>query len=246
VRAAMLAARHHRFLVRAPGNNDLSTRTGCSPSGGENGKVAMNVLTESSHEFGEFVRGHRETLLKLAFWMCGDCHASEDVVQDALVVIYRRWPGLDNAGRISYARAVVAHLVIREVRRRGRFKEDRQDEEAGAREEEQWADRLTVRDAVACLSARQREIVILRFWNALSTGEIADRLSIPAGTVRSDLTRAYAILRMLLQESSPSSDANGRVEIPAGGSLGIPAPRACDATVVEELSGTLRSTCELA
>lgn len=147
---------------------------------------------------------------------------------------------------VDLARAVVAHLVIREVRRRGRFKEDRQDEEAGAREEEQWADRLTVRDAVARLSARQREIVILRFWNALSTGEIADRLSIPAGTVRSDLTRAYAILRMLLQESFPLSDANGRVEIPAGGSLGIPAPRAGDATVVEELSGTLRSTCELA
>ena len=76
----------------------------------------MNIVTESGHEFGEFVRGYREKLRKFAFWMCGDWHASEDIVQDALMAIHRRWPGLDDAGRISYARTVVAHLVIREVR----------------------------------------------------------------------------------------------------------------------------------
>jgi hypothetical protein len=70
---------------------------------GRERKGGMNVATESSQEFGEFVRGRRETLRKLAFWMCGDWHASEDVVQDALVAIHRHWPGLDNAGRISYA-----------------------------------------------------------------------------------------------------------------------------------------------
>jgi RNA polymerase sigma factor (sigma-70 family) len=173
----------------------------------------MNEVTESNHEFGEFVRGYRETLRKQAFRMCGDWHASEDVVQDALVAIHRRWPGIDNAGRISYARTVVSHLVTREWGRRGRPSEDPQNErEAGAYEEEQWVDRVTVRDAVAHLSARQREIVMLRFWNALSTGEIAERLSLPAGTVRSDLTRAYAILRTLLQESFPSLDVNGHVE----------------------------------
>jgi RNA polymerase sigma factor (sigma-70 family) len=211
----------HRFLVQPSGSNNLSTRTGCSRSAGER-KGGLNVVTESSHEFGEFVRGHRETLRKLAFWMCGDWHASEDVVQDALVAIHRRWPGLDNAGRISYARTVVAHLVIRELGRRGRLKEDPRDEEAGACEEDQWVDRVTVRDAVAHLSARQQEIVMLRFWNALSTGEIADRLSMPAGTVRSDLTRAYATLRMLLQDSFPSPDVNGHAEVPAGSQLEAP------------------------
>jgi RNA polymerase sigma factor (sigma-70 family) len=161
----------------------------------------MNVVTESNHEFLEFVRNYREALRKQAFRMCGDWHASEDIVQDALVAIHRRWPRIDDAGRISYSRTVVAHLVIQEWGRRGLPHEDLRDEAAGACEEEQWVDRVTVRDAVAHLSARQKEIVILRFWNALGTGEIAERLSMPAGTVRSDLTRAYATLRMLLQES---------------------------------------------
>lgn len=162
-------------------------------------------MTESNHEFGEFVRGYRETLRKHAFWMCGDWHASEDVVQDALVAIHRYWPEIDNAGRISYARAIVSHLVIREWGRRDRRKEDPRDEtEAEASEEEKWVDRVTLRDAVAHLSVRQREVVMLRFWNALTTGEIAERLSLPAGTVRSDLTRAYAVLRTLLEGSFPS------------------------------------------
>ena len=56
----------------------------------------------------------------------------------------------------------------------------------------------------------------------------------PAGTVRSDLTRAYAILRLLLQESFPPPDVNGHVEIPAGGRLGAPGPRAGGRAVVEE------------
>jgi RNA polymerase sigma factor (sigma-70 family) len=205
----------------------------------------MNVVTASSHEFEEFVRGYRETLRKLAFWMCGDWHASEDVVQDALVAIYPRWPGLDNAGRISYARTVVQHLVIRELGRCGRLKEHPRDEEAGGCEEDRWVDRITVRDAVAHLSPRQREIVMLRFWNALGIREIAERLSMPAGTVRSDLTRAYAILRMLLQESLPSSGSSSHVEFPAGGRLRVPAPRAGD-VAVEELRSTLDNTRELA
>jgi RNA polymerase sigma factor (sigma-70 family) len=201
----------------------------------------MNVVTASSREFEEFARGYREKLRKLAFWMCGDWHASEDVVQDTLAAIYLRWPGLDNAGRISYARTVVGHLVIRELGRRGRLKEDPRDEEAGGCEEDQWVDRITVRDAVAHLSARQQEIVMLRFWNALGTREIAERLSMPAGTVRSDLTRAYAILRVLLQESFPSPGVNGHVEFPAGGQLGVPAPRVGD-VAVEELWSTHGNT----
>jgi len=205
----------------------------------------MNVVRASSHEFEEFVRCYRQKLRKLAFWMCGDWHASEDVVQDALVAICLRWPGLDKAGRLSYARTVVAHLVIRELGRRGRLKEDPRDEEAGGCDEDQWVDRITVRDAVAHLSAQQREIVMLRFWNALGTGEIAERLSMPAGTVRSDLTRAYAILRMLLKESFPAPGVNGHVEFPAGDKLGVPAPRADD-EAVEELRSTLDNTRELA
>lgn len=176
----------------------------------------MSAVTESSREFEEFVQGYRETLRKLAFWMCGDWHASEDVVQDALVAIHRRWQGLDNAGRISYARTVVTHLVIRKLRGRGQSEEDPLDEKAGVCEEERWVDRITVRDALAHLSARQRKIVMLRFWSALGTGEIAERLSMPAGTVRSDLTRAYGVLRMLLQESFLSPDVNGHAEVPAG------------------------------
>jgi RNA polymerase sigma factor (sigma-70 family) len=179
--------------------------------------------------------------------MCGDWHASEDVVQDALVAIHRRWPRLDNAGRVSYARTVVAHLVIRELGRRRQLKEDPWDEDAGACEEELWADRITVRDAVAHLSARQREIVMLRFWNALGTGEIAERLSMPAGTVRSDLTRAYATLRLLLQESFSSLRTSGHVEVPASGQLGVPIPQADDAAVAEEsVEQALDDTHELA
>ena len=68
-------------------------------------------------------------------------------------------------------------------------------------EEEKVVDRLVVWNALHDLSARQQRVVQLRFWGGLSTAEIARLLGMPAGTVRSDLTRAVAQLKGVLGAS---------------------------------------------
>lgn len=50
--------------------------------------------------------------------------------------------------------------------------------------------RLRVRSAVERLSAEQRRLLILRYWYDLSAVDIADRLDLPAATVRTKLRRA--------------------------------------------------------
>jgi RNA polymerase sigma-70 factor (ECF subfamily) len=51
------------------------------------------------------------------------------------------------------------------------------------------------RDLLAGLPARQREVLDLRFVAGLSYAEIAARLDIPPGTVRSRIHHAVALLR---------------------------------------------------
>jgi RNA polymerase sigma factor (sigma-70 family) len=65
--------------------------------------------------------------------------------------------------------------------------EDEQDPKPSRDEE------LVVR-AVDSLPDPFREVVVLRYWEKFSTEEIAVRLGIPAGTVRSRLTRADGML----------------------------------------------------
>jgi RNA polymerase sigma-70 factor (ECF subfamily) len=53
----------------------------------------------------------------------------------------------------------------------------------------------TIREALARLSAEQREILILRDFNDLGYAEIAQVLEVPHGTVMSRLHRARLALR---------------------------------------------------
>jgi RNA polymerase sigma factor (sigma-70 family) len=56
-------------------------------------------------------------------------------------------------------------------------------------------DRLLLADAIATLSPRARSVIELAFWSDLSQTEIAARLDLPLGTVKSDMRRALQRLR---------------------------------------------------
>ena len=59
---------------------------------------------------------------------------------------------------------------------------------------------LAVRGAIAQLSARQRAVVVLRYYEDLTDQQIASVLSCPVGSVKSSLHRAAAILRQHLDQ----------------------------------------------
>jgi RNA polymerase sigma-70 factor (ECF subfamily) len=54
------------------------------------------------------------------------------------------------------------------------------------------------------LTPEQRVVVVLRFWRDLSIEEIADRLDVPSGTVRSRLHYALRSLRAEIDRPPPA------------------------------------------
>lgn len=63
------------------------------------------------------------------------------------------------------------------------------------------ADRLVLEEAMAGFSDRVREVVRLAFVEDLTHAQIAERTRLPLGTVKSDLRRALARLRLELEAS---------------------------------------------
>ena len=70
-------------------------------------------------------------------------------------------------------------------------------------------DRLVLFDALAKMPARQRAVIVLRFWEDLDVGQTAQLLGCTEGTVKSQSARGLAKLRELLA-SEPQMEGQPR------------------------------------
>jgi len=73
------------------------------------------LRAEDEQAFREFVTTQMASLRKLAYMTCGDWHAAEDAVANALVKLYPRWRKLDRPD--LYAKTMVYRAAIDEKRR---------------------------------------------------------------------------------------------------------------------------------
>jgi RNA polymerase sigma factor (sigma-70 family) len=120
---------------------------------------------------GEVFSEHYGGFCRLATLLLGDRAAAEEVVQEAFLRTFSSWWRVRQPDRAQwYVRAAVVNLCRSRLRRRG-------SEEAGNRAS--WSestegtddavdDAMVVLDAVQTLPARQRETVILRYYQDLS------------------------------------------------------------------------------
>lgn len=152
---------------------------------------------------------------RLKGWLIGQgCEASqaEDVAQETMVAVWRKAHLFDpqKAEASTWIFTIARNLRIDLIRRSRRPEPDphdpafvpdppaHADEQMGA---EQRAAR--VRHAIASLPADQAEVVRLSFYHDHAHGEIATRLGLPLGTVKSRLRLAFNKVRAALGELEP-------------------------------------------
>ncbi|GAA4151904.1 SigE family RNA polymerase sigma factor [Phytohabitans flavus] len=162
------------------------------------------VVEQMTNDFDSFFRGRAPALLRTAYLMTGDKHLAEDLVQDALARTFRAWRRLSDGGNPeAYARRVMYHLQVSTWRRR-RVVETMPGELPERRDHADHAhnavERLALRRALQALPARQRAVVILRYFEDYSEAETADILNCRVGTVKSHTARALSKLRELMPE----------------------------------------------
>ncbi len=153
--------------------------------------------------FDEFVRARSPGLLRAAYLLTGDSQLAEDLVQNALVktsLAWRRLERQENAD--AYARRVLYNQQVSWWRRR-RVQEVFDDipPEQAASDVYGGVDlRLSLRAALLALPARQRAVIVCRYFDDLTEAETAEVLDMAIGTVKSQAHRALAALRATIPQ----------------------------------------------
>jgi RNA polymerase sigma factor (sigma-70 family) len=145
----------------------------------------------------------------LAKVMLGDHSIAEDVVQDAFVGMYRKWPSLkDRDKALGYLRTSVLNgcrTAHRNRTRRARALLLAPDADGIVSPEESALIGEANREALAALRAlpaRQREAVVLRHYLGLTEEQAAQAMKVSRGTVKSATSRGLSTLARILKEEA--------------------------------------------
>ena len=165
-------------------------------------------------EFEGFVADWTDHLLRTSYLMVWDLPDAEDLVQETLLRVARRWDRVRSMDHpAAYARRIMVNLVIDGTGQRARRQAelgpadtlplpDRPDRRA-ERALHAIDTQAELLAALAELPVRQRAIIVLRYWEDLPETEVAAILGCSLGTVKSTASRGLARLRQVLAGGRP-------------------------------------------
>jgi len=135
---------------------------------------------------------HYQSMVRLAVLLISDQAAAEDIVQDCFAATFRAWATLSGAdAALSYLR----RSVVRRSRSAPPVPPGRSPQAVSP------LPGTAVVSALRALPARQREILVLRYFADLPEAEIASVTGIRTAAVRSYAARAMSSLRAGLPQA---------------------------------------------
>jgi RNA polymerase sigma-70 factor (sigma-E family) len=163
--------------------------------------------------FEEFATARLPSLLRYAVVLTGDRDLAQDVVQEVLARAQLRWRRISDADSPeAYVRRMVLNEYLswrrswaaRNVHAVGERLTDLDDRHGGVRDHaEQVVEADALWNRLSALGRKQRAVLVLRYYEQLEDGQIADLLHCSPATVRSHASRALKILRLAPEHQTP-------------------------------------------
>jgi RNA polymerase sigma factor (sigma-70 family) len=173
-------------------------------------------------EFTLWLRENQKAFLKAAKVICFDTQNAEDVLQEALADVYKRWSKIrDHENPEAYLMRVMVSKHADMRRKWLRKQEERETSWDLAENIRDIADqtddvtqRLLVQAALKSLSAIQRAVLVLIYEHGMVLREVSEVLQIPMGTAASHLARGKAAVAAYV-ELVPELEKSAKKEIAA-------------------------------
>lgn len=147
--------------------------------------------------FVDFVVARGSALHRTAVLLTRQEQAAQDLVQIALAKAWQSWSRIDGNPE-AYVRAIMVNEFASGWRRRWRSELPTADppELPGDDLSDGASTRQSLMAALATLPARQRAVVVLRFFHDYTEAATAEAMGTSVGTVKSQTFKALAALRI--------------------------------------------------
>jgi RNA polymerase sigma-70 factor (sigma-E family) len=178
------------------------------------------------HDFGAYFTARYDRVRRVAYLMCGDWYRADDLAQAAFIRLARSWRSVRSHDALDgFVRTCLIRAAVDESRRpwrRERAVPALSDMAGIGGDDESSARRLSITAALQQVPARQRAVLVCRFYEDLDVAETAATLKCSTGTVKSQTARGLATLRRLLGEEfdpvtplpgAPDSNAKGTTDV---------------------------------
>ena len=147
----------------------------------------------------EFIDQNSRLLLRSAWLLTGNWASAEDLVQTSLLQSWLHWDEIKADTPDFYVRRVLMNTFLSGQRRRWTRERPTAGlpDRPGTDELTSSELRVVIWRALSGLPARQRAVVVLRYFNDLTEAQTAEALQCSVGTVKSQTSRALARLRSI-------------------------------------------------
>jgi len=170
--------------------------------------IIDQVLAGDAEAFARLVDAHYDRCARIAFRILGNREDAEEAIQDAFLRAFRALASYEDRERFSawLTRILVNQcrtVLSRVQRREAVFSDvDLRDAELFADAEERESAWPDLEHALAQLPAEQREAIVLRYTDDLTYEEMSRVTGAGESALKMRVQRAFARLRVLLQEVS--------------------------------------------
>ncbi|MFA5076237.1 MAG: RNA polymerase sigma factor [Patescibacteria group bacterium] len=179
----------------------------------------LKLKTKDPEVFGQFYDLYVSKIYRFIFYKVSSAEEAEDLTSEVFLKI---WQHLADNKKIDHLNAfvyqVARNLVVDHYRQKSQQKIVREDDNQEMLEQipdhrlavdqqlDLQADAEVLEKAIRKLKDEYREIIILRYLDGLSTGEVARVTNKTKGNVRVLAYRAIKALKDIIESSKPLSD----------------------------------------
>lgn len=172
----------------------------------EDVRIAAAIKDKDEEALESIMEAYSHMLTRMAYLMLNDLKLAEDAVQETFIKLYYH---IDRYRGEASLKTYICKILVNECRQKQRgnwlrrtfFLEEREEAQpAVSSTEEEAVERLNLTQAIARLEIKDREVLLLHYYNDLPIKEICGVLGQPDGTVKSRLKRAREKLKSMLRE----------------------------------------------
>jgi RNA polymerase sigma-70 factor (ECF subfamily) len=172
-------------------------------------ELVSEIRAGSGRAFERLMRRYRRLVYRVAYGFTRDEDGAMEVTQDTFLKVHARLGGWRGEGELrNWIARIAANQAMNWSRRERLHPTCELDESVFLRPDTSQEEELHEREnrgalhrSLSSLSPRQRLAVVLRYFQGMSTREIAAALACSEGTARNILFRSLRKLRSVMTES---------------------------------------------